>query len=165
MNGNVLILNQDYQPLNIVNVRKSIMLLFLDKAELLHESEKRKIRTINTEYSFPLVIRLKRYARVPYQYIVLSRRNILRRDSNKCQYCGSTSDLTIDHIIPKSRGGGDTWENLTTACNKCNNRKGNRTPKEANMVLKRKPYRPSHILFLREYNGTVHDTWKPYLYM
>ena len=142
-----------------------MLLLFLDKAEMLHGSQVKKIRTVNNYYAFPLVIRLKRYARVPFQYIVLSRRNILKRDGNKCQYCGSSSDLTIDHIIPKSRGGGDTWENLTAACNKCNNKKGSRTPKEAGMVLARKPYRPSHILFLREYNGAVDDSWKPYLYM
>ncbi len=165
LDANVLILNQDYQPLNVVNVRKSLLLIFLDKAEMLHDYPGRKIRTINSEFEYPSVIRLRTYARIPFQFIVLSRKNILKRDGMKCQYCGSTRDLTIDHVIPKSRGGDDSWENLVTACNRCNNRKGNKTPREANMNLVRKPYRPSHIIFLRDYLGTIEDTWKPYLYM
>jgi 5-methylcytosine-specific restriction endonuclease McrA len=165
LDANVLILNQDYQPLNVVNVRKSLMLLFLEKAELLHDYPNRKIRTIASEFEYPSVIRLRRYARIPYKFIVLSRKNIMKRDGLKCQYCGSTRDLTLDHIIPRSRGGEDSWENLVTACNKCNNRKGNKTPREAGMKLMRKPYRPSHIIFLRDYMGSIDDTWKPYLYM
>lgn len=165
LNGNVLILNQDYQPLSVVNVKKSLLLLFLNKAELIHENPLKRIRTIDNEFQYPLVIRLRRYARIPYKNIVLSRKNILKRDANTCQYCGSTDDLTIDHIIPKSRGGADSWENLVAACNKCNHKKGNRTPKEAAMPLVRKPYRPTHIIFLREYVETVDESWKPYLYM
>jgi len=165
MNGNVLILNQDYQPLSVVNVRKSLILLFLNKAELLHDYPGMAINTVSDSYQYPLVIRLRRYAKVPFKNIVLSRKNILKRDASSCQYCGSGSDLTIDHVIPKSRGGPDTWENLVTACNSCNHKKGNRTPKEAEMPLKRKPFKPNHIIFLREYAGTVHELWKPYLYM
>lgn len=84
----------------------------------------------------------------------------------RCQYCGSPSaPLTIDHIIPRSRGGGDTWENLTTACIVCNNRKGNRTPEEARMRLLTQPRKPNHVLFLRQYIGRVDESWKPYLFM
>ncbi len=165
VNGNVLILNQDYQPISICNVRKSLLLIFLDKAELLHDYPDRRIRTVRQEFQFPSVIRLRRYARIPFKNIVLSRKNILKRDRNRCQYCGVTSDLTIDHVIPRSRGGGDTWENLVAACNTCNHKKGNRTPKEAEMPLKSKPFRPNHIVFLRESSGYVDDSWKPYLYM
>lgn len=165
LNGNVLILNQDYQPLSVVNVKKSLLLLFLNKAELLHDNPGRRIKTINSEFHYPLVIRLRRYARIPYKNIVLSRKNVIKRDGNTCQYCGSTQDLTIDHIVPRSRGGKDTWENLVTACNHCNHKKGNRTPREAGLQLLRKPYRPTYIIFLREYVETVDDTWKPYLYM
>lgn len=165
LDANVLILNQDYQPLNVVNVRKSMLLLFLGKAEMLHDYPDRKIKTVSEEFDYPAVIRLRRYAKSPLRFIVLSRKNVLKRDGMKCQYCGSTRDLTIDHVVPKSRGGADSWENLVTACNTCNNRKGNKTPAEANMNLKRKPYRPNHIVFLREYLGHIEECWKPYLYI
>lgn len=165
LNGQVLILNQDYQPLSVCNVRKSILLLLMGKAELLHDNPERKIHTVSTVYDFPSVIRLRSYARTPYRNIVLSRKSIMKRDGHKCQYCGSTEDLTIDHIIPKSRGGKDTWDNLVTACNRCNNVKGNRIPKEANMKLLREPYRPNHILYLKTSIGKVEELWKPYLYM
>lgn len=165
LNGNVLILNQDYQPISVVNVRKSLLLIFLDKAELLHDKPGSWVRTISHEFQMPLVIRLRKYAPVPYMNIVLSRKNILKRDSHRCLYCGSNKDLTIDHVIPKSRGGMDTWENLATACNPCNNKKGNRTPKEAEMDLRIKPFRPNHIFFLRDYTEAIHEAWRPYLYM
>ena len=165
LNSNVLVLNQDYQPLSVCNVRKSLMLIFLDKAELLHDYPGRKIRSVRMDFDFPSVIRLRTYARIPFKNIVLTRKNIIKRDSHKCQYCGKSSDLTIDHIIPRSRGGKDTWENLVAACDRCNHKKGNRTPKEANMPLLRDPFRPNHIIFLREYMGRIQDPWKPYLYL
>lgn len=165
LNGNVLILNQDYQPLSVCNVKRSLMLLFLDKAEMLHDRPHMKIRTITSEFEYPSVIRLRRYARIPFKNIVLTRKNIMKRDGNRCQYCGTSSDLTIDHVLPKSRNGKDSWENLVTACNKCNHKKGNRTPGEAGMPLKRDPFRPNHIIFLRDYMGRIEDHWKPYLYM
>ncbi len=104
--------------------------------------------------------------RVHYKRVMLSRKNILRRDNHKCQYCGrSDLPLTIDHVIPKSKGGQDTWENLVAACIKCNNKKGDRTFEEANMQLIRKPFRPSHIMFLKNFVGQVDERWKPYLYL
>lgn len=165
MNANVLVLNQDYQPLSICTVQRSMKLLFLDKAELLHDDPLRELKTTRDAYQYPSVIRLRNYIRIPYTKVVLSRRNIMRRDNFTCQYCGKKSKLTIDHILPKSRNGADTWENLTTACEKCNVNKGNKTPKEANMTLKSKPYRPIPITFFRDYNGNVQEPWKPYLYM
>ena len=165
LNGNVLILNQDYQPLSVCNVKKSLLLLFMDKAEMLHDHPQRKIRTVSTEYDYPSVIRLRKYARIPFKNIVLSRKNILKRDGFRCQYCGTHESLTIDHVIPKSRGGKDTWENLAAACTQCNHKKGNRTPREASLKLKRKPYRPNHIIFLRDFYGRVEEDWKAYLYM
>ncbi|MFY0696453.1 MAG: HNH endonuclease [Balneola sp.] len=140
-------------------------LIFLEKAELLHDDPEKKLRTPSDQYDFPSVIRLRRYIRLPYTKVVLTRRNVMRRDSFRCQYCGQKSKLTIDHIHPKSRGGKDTWENLTTACDKCNVKKGNRTPNEANMELRSKPYRPIPITFFRDINGGVQEPWKPYLYM
>ena len=165
MNANVLVLNQDYQPLSICSVQRSMKLIFLEKAELLHDDPKRELRTIRESFQFPSVIRLRSYIRVPYNKVVLSRRNIMRRDNFTCMYCGSKNDLTIDHVLPKSRGGKDVWENLTTACEKCNVKKGSRTPQEAGMPILKQPYRPIPITFFRDYNGNVQEPWKPYLYM
>jgi 5-methylcytosine-specific restriction endonuclease McrA len=165
LNGNVLILNQDYQPLSVCNVRRSLLLLFMDKAEILHDRPSRKIHTVSNEFDYPSVIRLRKYARIPFKNIVLTRKNIMKRDGNTCQYCGSTKDLTIDHVIPRSRNGKDTWENLVTACNKCNHKKGNNTPAEAGFKLTQEPFRPNHIIFLRDYMGHIEEHWKPYLYM
>ena len=164
LNGNVLVLNQDYQPLSICNVKKSMVLLLMEKAEMLHDHPVKKIRTIRDEFEYPTVIRLRKYARIPYKNIVMSRRNILKRDNNTCMYCGMREKLTLDHIIPKSRGGDDSWENLVSACTTCNHKKGNRTPREAGMKLRSKPFRPNHIIYLRDFYGNVHESWKPYLY-
>lgn len=164
-NTNVLVLNQDYQPLSVCSVQRSLILLFLEKAELLHDVPERFVHTVRTEYDFPSVIRLKRYIRLPFQEVMPTRKNIMRRDRMKCQYCGNHGQLTIDHIMPRSRGGQDSWTNLVTACTSCNQKKGNRTPEEASMPLKRKPFKPHHITFLREGIGSVKQEWKPYLYM
>lgn len=165
MNSNVLVLNQDYQPLSVCSVQRSVKLLFLDKAEMLHDDPEKVIRTVDQEFSYPSVIRLRYYIRIPYSRIVLTRKNIMKRDRHICQYCGVKSDLTLDHVMPKSRGGKDTWENLVTACNKCNVKKGNRTPDEAKMPLNTTPYRPIHITFFQNLMGGVQEHWKPYLYM
>ena len=93
LNGNVLILNQDYQPLSVCNVRRSLLLLFLEKAEMLHNRPDYKIRTVSSEFDFPSVIRLRKYTRIPFKNIVLTRKNVMRRDGNRCQYCGSSSDF------------------------------------------------------------------------
>ena len=98
MNANVLVLNQDYQPLSICSVQRSMKLIFLEKAELLHDDPKKELRTIRESFQFPSVIRLRSYIRVPYNKVVLSRRNIMRRDNFTCMYCGSKNDLTIDHV-------------------------------------------------------------------
>lgn len=165
MDASVLVLNKDYQPLSVCSVHRSVKLLFMDKAEMLHDYPDRKIRTVTDEFSYPSVIRLRRYINIPYNRIVLSRHNVMKRDNNRCQYCQRSKNLTIDHVLPRSRGGKDTWENLVTACDDCNVRKGNRTPEEAGMDLNRKPFRPIHITFLQSILGGVEDDWKPYLYM
>lgn len=165
MDASVLVLNKDYQPLSVCSVHRSMKLLFMDKAELLHDYPERKIRTVRKEYSYPSVIRLRRYINLPYKNIVLSRHNIMKRDGNRCLYCGSRQNLTIDHVMPRSRGGRDTWENLATACNDCNVRKGDLTPGEANMELSQEPFQPVHITFFQSLLGAIEDDWKPYLYM
>lgn len=159
-------LNQSYEPISVCTAKKAFMLMLLFKAELVASRNGRAIRSVASVYPYPSIIRLSSYIRVPYKKIDLSRKNILRRDGMKCQYCGTTSvALTVDHVIPRSRGGQDTWENLTTACVSCNNKKGSRTPEEAHMKLLSMPKRPNHVLFLKQYMGKVDDNWKPYLFM
>jgi 5-methylcytosine-specific restriction endonuclease McrA len=152
--------------MSICNVQRAVILLFLGKAELVASVDSRNIVSVNLKFPFPAIVRLKAYIRVPYKKIVLSRRNILRRDNHRCQYCQrSDVPLTIDHVIPKSKGGDDSWENLVTACVRCNNKKGDRTPEEAEMRLMKKPVRPSHITFMKNFLGRIDDQWKPYLFM
>jgi len=142
------------------------VLLLLTKAEMVAQKQNKYIRSLTQKIPQPSVIKLSSYIKIPFKSIELSRKNILRRDDHRCQYCGKkTTDLTIDHIIPKSRGGGDTWENLVTACVRCNNRKGNRTPEEAEMKLLSKPRKPNHILYLKQTVGTIEENWKPFLFM
>lgn len=97
--------------------------------------------------------------------MILTRKNILRRDKHVCAYCGRGDlPLTIDHIIPKSMGGEDSWENLITACLPCNNKKGNRTPQQANMILRTKPYKPSYVIFLVNSLNKIDENWKTFLF-
>ncbi len=166
LSGKVLVLNQNYEAMSICNVQRAVVLLFLGKAELISSKDSRLIYSIKTSLPFPTIVRLRVYIKVPYKKIVLSRKNILRRDNHKCVYCQRTDlPLTLDHIVPKSKGGDDSWENLVTACVKCNNKKGDRLPEEAKMLLHKKPTRPSHITFMKHFIGRVDDAWKPYLYM
>jgi 5-methylcytosine-specific restriction endonuclease McrA len=166
MNAKVLILNQNYEPMSIINVRKAIVLLYLGKAELIEANDALRVRSVSMTMPFPSIVRLGVYIRVPYKKIILSRKNILRRDAHKCQYCGrSDLTLTIDHVVPVSRGGEDTWENLVCACVQCNNKKGFSTPEEAAMPLRRKAMRPNHVTFIRHFVGSLDERWKPYLFM
>ena len=162
--GHVLVLNQDYQALSVCSVERAVGLVFLHKAEVVESRLDRALRTARTSYPWPSVVRLKRYVRVPYRKVLLTRRNVLRRDRHRCVYCGAAERLTIDHVLPKSRGGPDSWENLVAACTPCNNRKGNRTPEEAGLPLRKRPYRPSHVMYMRDFIGTGEEAWKPYLF-
>ncbi len=165
MTGHVLVLNQDYRALTITSVQRATVLVLLQKAELVEAESGRFIRSPNLSVPWPSIVRLKMYVRVPYKKIMLTRKNVLRRDHHRCQYCGSKDQLTIDHVFPKSRGGRDTWENLVAACVPCNNRKGNRTSAESKMKLSRKPFRPSYVMYIRDFVGSLDDTWKPYLFL
>jgi 5-methylcytosine-specific restriction endonuclease McrA len=165
LSGHVLVLNQDYRAVSVCSVERALVLVLLQKAELVQADPGRAVHTSRVHYPWPSIVRLKVYVHVPYRSIMLSRKNVLRRDSHRCQYCGSRERLTIDHVMPRSRGGKDTWDNLVAACVPCNNRKGNRTPEECKMPLRRKPFRPSHVMFIRDYIGHLDDAWKPYLFM
>lgn len=136
----VLVLNASYEPLNITTWRRATVLMLKGKAESLEEDSSRHLRH---DTLLPTVIRLRQFVRVPYRELPLTRKNILQRDNNFCQYCGSGGEkLSIDHVLPRSRGGPHRWENVTTACLACNVMKGNRTPEEAEMLLKKMPYKP-----------------------
>jgi 5-methylcytosine-specific restriction endonuclease McrA len=162
----VLVLNQNYEAMSICNVQRAIILLYLGKAEIVASKNSQAICSVTQQIPFPTIVRLLIYIRVPYKKIVLSRKNILRRDAYKCQYCKRGDvPLTIDHIVPKSKGGDDSWENLVAACVKCNNKKGDRSPDEAKMKLLKKPTKPSHITFMKHFVGRIDEEWKPYLYM
>lgn len=164
LNGRkVLILNQDYTALTICTVQKAFILVYLKKAEMISENEDQPLRTVSSTYPMPSIIRLFRYVNLPYRGVMLSRQNIFKRDGNVCQYCGSPYDLTLDHVMPKSRGGRSTWDNLATACKGCNSKKGDLTPEEADMPLKRPPFKPSFIMFLRDFSGSINEEWKQYL--
>ena len=133
---------------------------------MVSNAENKMVHSVTSAIPFPSVIRLSNYVRVPFKKVILSRKNILRRDGHRCQYCGASSiSLTVDHVIPKSRGGEDSWENLVSACIRCNNRKGSQTPDEAEMPLMKRPIRPNHVTFLRQYVGKVDKGWEAYLFM
>jgi len=165
LNRRVLILNQNYQPISVAPAKRAIVLMFKGKIEVL-ENYSETVHSPTISMSLPSVIKLNYYVSFKRRDIVLSRRNILKRDGYTCQYCGTHSiPMTIDHVIPKRNGGKDTWENLTTACIKCNLKKGNRTPKESKMPLVRKPKKPTMITFFQKFVKKYQDTWRPYLFM
>ena len=140
----VLVLNASYEPLNITTWRRAMVMMIKGKAERLEEDPTKIIREGTM---LPTVIRLRQYVRVPFRELPLTRRHILQRDGHCCQYCGYTGEkLSIDHVIPRSRGGTHSWENVITACLTCNVLKGSRTPKEAKMALKKLPRRPLSTL-------------------
>jgi 5-methylcytosine-specific restriction endonuclease McrA len=159
----VLVLNASYEPLNITHWRRAVILLLKDKAEQVEHNGRR----VYGDMALPTVIRLRHYVNVPYKEIPLTRRNVLYRDGHSCQYCGCTGeDLTIDHIIPRSRGGGDTWENVVAACVRCNVKKGSRTPREAEMPLLRPPRRPHSSLYFeisKLVRSGSHQEWSKYV--
>jgi 5-methylcytosine-specific restriction endonuclease McrA len=162
----VLVLNASYEPLSICDARNAVLLLFCGKAMMVASHPEHRIRTVTESYPLPSIVRLTVFVRVEYRSAILSRKNIFRRDGFRCQYCGrKDSELTIDHVVPKSRGGEESWENLTTACKPCNTKKGNRTPPEAGMGILNKPGRPSHITLMRQHYLSISDEWKPYLFM
>ncbi len=159
----VLVLNASYEPLNITSWRRAVVLLLKGKAEQVEHNGK----CVYTGFPLPTVIRLRHYVRVPYKEIPLTRRNILHRDNHTCQYCGYIGeDLTLDHITPRSRGGDDSWENIVTACVRCNVKKGSRTPKEAGMPLRCQPRRPYSSLYFevtKHVKSGVHQEWRKYV--
>lgn len=162
----VLVLNQNYEPLNVCTLKRAVVLVFSEKAEVL-DAYGDVLRSASGIYDAPSVIRLFRMIRRPRPRVKLSRKEVFMRDNYICQYCGKRGgDLTIDHIIPRSRGGEHTWENVVTACRSCNHRKGGKTLQQAHMRLLTEPVEPSAGIYYaidrRITNGQL-DHWLPFL--
>jgi 5-methylcytosine-specific restriction endonuclease McrA len=160
----VLVLNASYEPLNVTTVRRAHVLVFKGKAEVIEELN-RPLSSASTSFPWPNVIRLVNYVRVPRAVQrKISRRALFARDGWSCVYCGTTSArLTLDHVLPRSRGGESSWENVVTSCAPCNHRKGNRTAEEANMTLRKPPRPPAPVLFIHLSAPRIPDGWQPYL--
>jgi 5-methylcytosine-specific restriction endonuclease McrA len=165
----VLVLNASYEPINICGARRALVLVLKGVART-EEEHGLVLHAQRSRVAMPSVIRLLEYRRIPYQTRALSRKNILLRDRNTCQYCGETfgpGDLTLDHVIPRSRGGDSTWENLVACCRACNRRKGNRMLDEIDdMILLREP-RPFSLHTSRQIMrmlGRADDRWRKYLF-
>ncbi|HVX62968.1 MAG TPA: HNH endonuclease [Pirellulales bacterium] len=192
LSASVLVLNRFYMAVHVVSVRRAFTLLFRDLAEVVHveqgqyanynfeswreiselkaklkEPNEDWVKAVNFEIQVPRVIRLLFYDRLPKQAVRFNRRNIFARDANRCQYCGKrfpTSELSLDHVLPRSRGGETSWENIVCSCVKCNVKKGGRTPHEAHMQLIRQPSCPkrSPLLSLKLGNPK-YESWKSFL--
>lgn len=165
MSGSVLVLNQNYEPLNVCSWKRAVILIFLGKAEIIEKND-HTLRSLNWSTPCPSVVRLFIYVKNNRKKVVLNKKNILKRDNFTCQYCGKQNVvLTIDHIIPKDMGGKDEWENLVCACTDCNGKKSNRTPESANMTLKKVPRAPNYLFYFQNYMGIKDERWKPYLFL
>lgn len=168
MDGVVLVLNQNFEPLNVCNLPRAFRLLFCAKAEVV-EYDHQTIFTPRTSFQAPSVIRLQHQVRRPRPRVRLSRREVFLRDRHTCQYCGRPSrDLTLDHVVPRHRGGTHSWENLVTACEICNHRKGGRTPDEARLRLLRPPREPRsnvYSMFTPYLADERNDAWRGYLFL
>ena len=163
---NVLVLNQNYEPLSVCSVKRAVVLLYLGKAQLIERRDGDSVRSISWSIPVPSVVRLGFYIRVPQKRVLLTRTNIVKRDGHRCQYCGAISGpMTVDHIVPRIYGSKDSWENLVCACIKCNNLKGDRVPEEAGMKLLRTPKRPNHITFIQQFVGISDNRWRRYLFL
>lgn len=160
----VLVLNANFEPINVCDLRRAIGLLLTEKASLVLNG-RGEIHTANATYPLPSVIRLQTMVHRPRVHVRLSRREVFRRDNYTCQYCGkSSTTLTIDHVIPRHLGGEHTWTNVVTACSTCNHRKGGRTLAEANMRLLRPPQEPpSSAWYVFGHHLTQYAEWEPFL--
>ena len=164
-----LLLNSTFEPLKVVTWKKAVIMVMLEKVEVVEEYE-RVIRGVSFALRLPAVIRLNRFIRRRTAIVKFSRQNLYVRDKGKCQYCGTNfeyKELTYDHVIPRSKGGQTEWTNVVTCCMPCNLKKGGRTPEEAGMSLIRKPKAPSWIPLLTMSLGIEEppDPWKDYLYL
>jgi len=163
-----LVLDQGYQPLRIVSWQRAVTMLFEGKVEVIEEYDE-DIRSVSITIKMPAVVRLLRAIRGRKKAVKFSRINVMTRDNFRCQYCGRRlpmSKLNYDHVIPRSQGGKTVWQNIVTACYPCNERKGNRTPVQARMRLRRKPVKPKSlpIVAFRISTESIPDAWASWVY-
>src|SRR3954471_622248 len=163
MAQHVLVLNATYEPLNICSVRRACVLLLKEKAEII-ETLDRSIRSATATFPYPAVIRLVTYVRSPRFYArKITRRAVFARDGYRCQYCGGGGRLTVDHVVPRSRGGGSSWDNMVASCAPCNLRKADHLPHEVGMLPRTRPRPPAPSLFITLAAPELHPTWELYL--
>ena len=165
LNRAVLVLNANYSPMMICTAKRAICMGYLNKVDILANYTD-QVHSPSITLDLPSVIKIRDYIRYDNLSVDLNRKNIIARDEHICQYCNSSkTPLTIDHIIPKGRGGIDTWENLVTACKPCNQKKGDRTPDEAGMALNKPPKRPNRLHYFQRFVKDQQKDWRPYLFM
>lgn len=166
MEQEVLVLNTDYEPLNVCHVRRAIVMVYLGKADVLHTNDS-QIACIDSLVPSPSVVRLRHQVRRPLPRLRLSRRTVFARDNYTCQYCGHTGgELTIDHVIPKRLGGKTTWDNVVTACRRCNMKKGDKLLNQTGMVIRHMPSQPRFIPYIsltKYLMGRRNKVWRDYL--
>ena len=162
----VLVLNSGYEPLTVISWQRAVTMLFMGKVEVIEEYD-HSIRSVSLVIRAPAVVRLLKYARIGRRSPPLCRTNILARDEFKCQYCAhelTVREATLDHVLPRSKGGRTTWENLVCCCRGCNRKKGGKTPQEAHMPLLKKPIKPDWLPVLNiRLRGNVPNAWQSFL--
>lgn len=166
--GMTLLLNASYEPLSVISWQRAMTLYFLEKVEVLSEYEDRDINSVTKCFRMPSVVRLLKYVRRRYMGIKFSRQNIYARDNYRCQYCGvrpQVSELSFDHVIPRSKGGKTCWENIVACCVDCNRKKGSRSTEEASMPLLKKPIKPRSMaqLSVHVHRSKPPGDWLDYL--
>jgi 5-methylcytosine-specific restriction endonuclease McrA len=160
----VLVLNATYEPINVCTVRRAVVLLLKEKAEMIERAEW-ELHSATSSVARPMVIRLVTYVRIPRDTHrrKITRRAVFARDDWTCQYCGSRSNLTVDHVVPRSKGGASSWDNIVASCAPCNRRKGNSLPRQAGMRLQKQPRTPSPHVFIQVASPTIPAAWQQYL--
>lgn len=158
-----LVLNASYEPLCVVASRRALMLVLADKAEILHDTGA-AFHAERVSFPEPSVVRMSYFVRVPFQTrVALNRRAVFARDNHRCQYCGAVAE-NIDHVVPRSRGGTHTWDNVVAACRRCNTRKEDRLLHEIGLILRQTPTQPrQRVWLLANGSGSLRSDWEPYI--
>jgi 5-methylcytosine-specific restriction endonuclease McrA len=164
LSGRVLVLNASFEPINVCTVRRAIVLILKEKAEVIDEHAL-EVHAEKLSMTRPSVIRLRTYVRIPYQSFrrKITRRAVFARDGWECQYCGRRGSLTMDHVIPRSKGGDTSWENVVACCATCNRRKGDRSVQQSGMKLSNHPRAPHATIFIHVASPTIPQQWLPYV--